>query len=500
MFGNKNCTVSDKNEKHIIDLIDTYPPKCFEKMTDKEIQGIQKIVNVDENVIKRIRDIVIRNKIFENSKKYDREEIVKEFDKKKIDEISKEYYIPPETVVSMYVQHNQTENFTKDEISDLYRNNSDAYSKIDKLKIKAKIYSYNTLILTLLKNMGVKCFPYEKNEYNNIFIMDSKCIINGETVNWLICVNDYGSNIQKLYDDFDYKTIIDKLDDKYGNGGMVFNYGYNEKLKTKYKCFLYCYNENNNNYENPTTNRDGDFYKMGLKTKTDKITHHYYYSIYPVFLEQFRTLKNSALLEIGIDKSRSLNLFKEYFPYAFIYGIDINIEEEDKESKIFKVDQSNVKQLEKVKDYIFKNDKKIFLIIDDGSHVPEHQLITFNYYFVNLLIFGGIYIIEDIETSYWSNTTLYGYKVNAGYKNSKSLIETFKHTIDAINYEFLTDEDRSELNKICKIPFEVRDLIHSITFSQNCIVIQKKSLDQIDIGKRPYRFARYIKEYDIKVR
>ena len=43
--------------------------------------------------------------------------------------------------------------------------------------------------------------------------------------------------------------------------------------------------------------------------------------------------------------------------------------------------------------------KKVELIVDDGSHVPEHQILSFNFLFKNLLSPGSTYIIEDIETS-----------------------------------------------------------------------------------------------------
>src|SRR5690606_41306911 len=40
------------------------------------------------------------------------------------------------------------------------------------------------------------------------------------------------------------------------------------------------------------------------------------------------------------------------------------------------------------------------LIIDDGSHINEHVIESFNFLFPRLKS-GGIYVIEDVQTSYW---------------------------------------------------------------------------------------------------
>ena len=44
--------------------------------------------------------------------------------------------------------------------------------------------------------------------------------------------------------------------------------------------------------------------------------------------------------------------------------------------------------------------KGIDVVLDDGSHVGRHQRASFDVLFP-LLSDGGIYIIEDVCTSYW---------------------------------------------------------------------------------------------------
>lgn len=69
------------------------------------------------------------------------------------------------------------------------------------------------------------------------------------------------------------------------------------------------------------------------------------------------------------------------------------------------------------------------IIVDDGSHVPWHQLFTFEIMFETWLKPGGLYIIEDIETSYMDGTNprIYGYDIiNAGLGKKGSAVEKFK--------------------------------------------------------------------------
>lgn len=206
------------------------------------------------------------------------------------------------------------------------------------------------------------------------------------------------------------------------------------------------------------------FYEIGEKL-TDKIYHHRYDRFYPTFLEPLRK-KSFNLLEIGIERGGSLLLWKEYFPKAKIYGIDINLELENEDYVIHKIDQSDKNQLKKAVDLI----PKCELIIDDGSHQPTHQLETFLEFFNNLLEFGGIYIIEDIECNYWRpEASIYGYSI--GHFN---IVDYFKNTPDQINYEF--SNRKNNLN------------ISSVTFAHNCIILVKKTLEEMNFSKREYRF------------
>ena len=94
---------------------------------------------------------------------------------------------------------------------------------------------------------------------------------------------------------------------------------------------------------------------------------------------------------------------------------------------IYTGDQSDVDFLKQMK--VDLNHEQFDIIVDDGSHVPWHQLFTFEIMFDTWLKPGGLYIIEDVETSYWdgSHPKIYGYDIiDAGLGKKGSVVEKFK--------------------------------------------------------------------------
>ncbi len=233
-------------------------------------------------------------------------------------------------------------------------------------------------------------------------------------------------------------------------------------------------------------------YTIGQKYGTDKVTWHRYDRFYPKYIDFVKNIDNAAILEIGLDKGASLNMWLEYLPNAYIYGIDIGYSKEGERYTIFKGDQSKQNDLINIMKHINKN---VYVINDDGSHIPEHQILTFNIYFKDLLEYGGTYIIEDIETSYWTKKGLYGYSTNYGYKHSKSFIEKCKLIFDYINREFLTaDNINLCINELVEYGFNIDtlNLISSMTIAHNCIIFIKKNKEEIGIENREYKFKDWL--------
>jgi len=210
-----------------------------------------------------------------------------------------------------------------------------------------------------------------------------------------------------------------------------------------------------------------NFYNIGLD-KTDKVNYHRYDRFYPTFLESLRDQKFN-MLEIGVDRLGSLKLWKEYFLNAYVYGIDIRVEYEDERSKVLKLDQSNEQDLQ----FIIDNIPQCQFIIDDGSHHPYHQYLTFTKLFPKLLKDGGIYIVEDVECNYWRPDTVIG-PYNIGYFN---FIDWIKGKINCVNSEFLP------ISNILDVA--------SITFAYNCIIFTKNTPEDRKLQNRSYRFKHF---------
>ncbi len=91
----------------------------------------------------------------------------------------------------------------------------------------------------------------------------------------------------------------------------------------------------------------------------------------------------------------SLRTWYRYFPNATIFGADINPATHLDNDRIqtFLVDQGDAGSLRRLLDEI--GEDELDLIVDDGSHRPDHQQLTLGCLFPRLRS-GGLYIIEDL--------------------------------------------------------------------------------------------------------
>jgi hypothetical protein len=132
---------------------------------------------------------------------------------------------------------------------------------------------------------------------------------------------------------------------------------------------------------------------------------HRYTEIYERFL---RTRANEPLriLEIGVWKGSSLRMWEEYLPNASIVGVDILAEStsiETKRAEVVTGDASDAAFLRKLVDERFGG--SVDLVIDDGSHVLEHQIVALESLFPRLND-HGLYCVEDISVSRFASNGL----------------------------------------------------------------------------------------------
>ena len=163
------------------------------------------------------------------------------------------------------------------------------------------------------------------------------------------------------------------------------------------------------------------------------------------------------ILEIGVDEGHSLRIWREFFPKAKICGIDILEKKFTIENvEILKGDQSDFNFLES----LINKYKNFDIIIDDGSHQSKHIIKSFNFLFPYLNT-NGIYVIEDLQTSYIPRFG--GSRINL--KKKFSSMNFLKSLTDSINYE---KNDKPFFNKN-KFDGKVK----SIFFHQNIVFITK---------------------------
>jgi hypothetical protein len=140
-----------------------------------------------------------------------------------------------------------------------------------------------------------------------------------------------------------------------------------------------------------------------------------------------------------------------------IYGIDIDpsCKQFEKDNvKILIGDQSDTNFLNHIKIQI----PKIDILIDDGSHINSHIIKTFENLYPNISD-GGVYLIEDVHTSYWQP---YG----GGLNNPGSCIEYFKNKLDEINAKHIYPPRDLTFSNITK----------SVSFYDSIIAIEKKTI------------------------
>lgn len=135
---------------------------------------------------------------------------------------------------------------------------------------------------------------------------------------------------------------------------------------------------------------------LALKYNIDKRiggNNHGYTETYFNFLNENRD-KIKKVMEIGIFRGGSLRMWRDFFPLADIYGLDNHPEllfETDRIKSVF-AEQNDEETLKKAIEEI---GNEFDLIVDDGSHEIEDQLLSFKTFFPIIKV-GGIYAIEDV--------------------------------------------------------------------------------------------------------
>jgi len=234
---------------------------------------------------------------------------------------------------------------------------------------------------------------------------------------------------------------------------------------------------------------DGKLSNIFKGTGTDKRSTHHYDRFYEVFLSPYRTVNNLNFLEIGADQGQSMIAWAKYFPEAELiegvrYGVatdsqklaceSIGLGQDCPHIKIVDGDQNDPVFLKTIAKESWD------VIIDDGSHLPNHQIRSFFYLFPSVRP-GGLYVIEDLETNYWkSPNMLYNQKFSGsgvGKDYPGNSIGLFVDLITVMNRKYHSTIDRTILAP------EVDDQIAAMMFVPNAILIFKKDTEFGIVGR-----------------
>jgi hypothetical protein len=200
-----------------------------------------------------------------------------------------------------------------------------------------------------------------------------------------------------------------------------------------------------------------------------------------IFSELSQKKEKIIVLEIGQRRGETFKCLLDIFPNSIIYGLDIGIDEYKNgdvknmlenyggdRAKLYVGDQKNIELLNKIGTDVMNNYNGFDLIIDDGGHKMEQQQISLKT-LSNYMKPYGKYIIEDIETSYYSSFG--GGEI--GKKNTT--IDLLKNLIDVINRDFTRgyykhlNRPRRDVVKYSK--FINDDKIFSLEIFPNCAIL-----------------------------
>ncbi len=167
-----------------------------------------------------------------------------------------------------------------------------------------------------------------------------------------------------------------------------------------------------------------DIFTCFMKSPYKSLKVSSYFAIYESLFSRY--INNEIIfVEIGILNGGSLFMWRDYFgPKARIIGIDLNPNAKKWEKYGFEIFIGNQTD-KKFWDHFKKEVGPVDIVLDDGGHTYEQQIITTESLLDNIND-GGIIVVEDTHTSYMDG---YGPK-------QYSFLNYVKNKIDQINYRF----------------------------------------------------------------
>jgi hypothetical protein len=182
------------------------------------------------------------------------------------------------------------------------------------------------------------------------------------------------------------------------------------------------------------TDGAADLAELAARHGSDKAEHGYT-SFYEELFHS-RRQRPLRILELGVGGYErqddpafgggSLRMWKGYFPHAEIWGLDILDKSGVAEDRIGIIQGSQTD--EELLWKLHRHHGPFDIVIDDASHIPALTNETFRILFP-LLAPDGVYVIEDVATSYWP---LWGGRFRRGARTTT--MGLVKQRLDGLNH------------------------------------------------------------------
>lgn len=216
---------------------------------------------------------------------------------------------------------------------------------------------------------------------------------------------------------------------------------------------------------------------LAIKYGTDKSScFHAYARHYEKYFESLRD-KPVKFLEIGFCQGASAHMWEDYFIEGDLFFIDVDpvVLLRAKEFNRVHLDLVNQEDVVALNHFIERVGGNFDIIVDDGGHTMQQQITSFKVLFPHVKK-GGIYVIEDLHTSY-----PYGpnYATNYGCGNpfEQTGVNFLKMLVDCINLPgartTCADPSKCPSHLIADLPEYVKE-IESIHFYCSLAFIIKK--------------------------
>lgn len=147
----------------------------------------------------------------------------------------------------------------------------------------------------------------------------------------------------------------------------------------------------------------------------------------PIYDRHFAKFRGKAprVLEIGVCDGGSLEIWHQFFgPGTKIVGVDVDPRckaFEDENTKIVIGDQGDRNFIRR----LWQTEEPFDVIIDDGGHTMVQQITTFDGLYESLRVWG-VYLVEDVHTSYWPDW-------GGGHYRKGTFMEFAKDKCDELN-------------------------------------------------------------------